>query len=377
MIYHLASNLLRDSFNRDDLVPLFRELPNRETSPEIWDRQVKYWSTFMKKWGYQNNVLDFSVNELTHALEYHNVLPPLQPSVDILVTSTILISQDSLLKREKSFLSSITDKLFGFMGKEKSKCDIYIFVDNLKNVVQKIMCDVECETTFSTDVVLTNEEIKEKYCQNYDFELIKAELQHTKGVKAYPNGYHIQCGRYSTISQDLVVAILNTKSIQYGIQKRLKQIEHDTQHELQKACQFKKQNRIKEAKNCLRRKKILQAQESRMSIINDNLSNILSQLAENELTKLITKDITQINNAAKKMQQPNIEDVDQVMIELGELIEDSQNLSDALQLPSQKYDDEEIEAELQALFNDDQPTKSNQAQASQPSQYPKMMFCNA
>lgn len=352
MIYANAADLFRMKFNKQDLVTLFRDLRSRDVNPEIWDKQIKFWTSMIVKWGDQYDVVDFSASQLEQAFEYDDYIPHIQPSIDVLTKSKVIVPHDTFVKK-KSLFRSFTSKIFGFANSSNQQNDIYIFANNLKHLAKKIISDIKLQEAFSTDVVLTNEEVKKQYCQDIDFDLLRTMLERTSNVKTYSNGFYFQTDRYPALPNDLVNAILNSKLILSSIDKRKKEIEKEIKNILAKAIQFKKQNLVNQSKNCLRRKRLLESQEDNMEKMHFDLSNILSQLAQNELSKSAVDSINQIHMNCKKMQLPDVQDIENMMDEFNDVVAQSAEISNALGSYGNQIDDSEIEAELQELMNYD------------------------
>lgn len=354
MIYSYATDLFREKFNKEDHIPLFRDLQSREINPEIWDRQVKFWSTLILKWCDQFNIVDFSVNQLTQAFEFRGVIPHIQPSIDSLSKTHTLVSRDSFLKKN-SFISSITSKLFGFINiSNQQQCDEYIYVNNLKRLAKKIISDVRIKDSFVSDTVLTNEEIASKYCQDIDFEYLKFTLQKTDGVRVYNNGFYFKTDNYSDLSNDTINAVLQLKLMLNFIDKRLQDTEKDLKNQLSKAIQYKKQNMKAKALNCLRHKKKLESKEEQLLKMQEFFSSVLLKLDEKQLNKTIVNTINQVHINSKD--SSSVQEIDNMMDELKDSISQLEEISDAIgsvSLTDNQIDDSEIENEFQELMGNE------------------------
>ncbi|KAK8894713.1 Charged multivesicular body protein 7 [Tritrichomonas musculus] len=356
MIYLNAYNLFRDRFNEDDFIPLFRDLQSRGVNPEVWDRQVKFWSSFITKWGMQYNIIDFSVNQLMQALEFHEVIPHIQPSIENLAKQHVLISRDSFVNKESSFIKSFASKLFGFASSNDHQSDIYIFVNNLKNLAKEIISDVEKQGLSSMNVVLTNDEIRKNYLKDGDFEYLKEMLKETKQVKAYKNGFYFQTEKCPILSSEMVNHILNLKNNKGIIERELVNVEKNIKNELERARQFKKQNKIDQAKRCLIRKRNLEKHESDLMNKDNFYFNAISQLSDAEYTIKFVESTKQNQALMKNISMPDVSDIENAKDDFDENNAQLNDLNEAIAL-SQKYDDDsELERELEELTDSSNET---------------------
>ena len=359
--YVKAYDIFKRNFQIGDLIPLFRELKSRDVCPENWERQIKFWSMLIKAWGNNSNVIEFSVDKLSQALVFQEVIPPLRPTIEYLVTTKVIIPCHSLLSN-KSLYEKVKSKILNFVNFNNVDNDKYVFSNNLKELCKKIVFDIESIATFSTDVILTNEEIKNKFLiendnplvAEADFEVIKAGFNTINNVKTYENGIYVQSSRYSNLSSDLINAVLSSKIILNNLENNLEQIKEKINNELERAKKYLKQKKKNYAINALRRKKSLETQEKNMNGMYENLSRILHQLAENEFNKTIFQDIDQINKTTKLMQQPDVNEIDNTFMELEDQMLKSSEISDALAKEiTTGFDELEIEEELNNLIEEE------------------------
>lgn len=351
MIYADATDLFRLKFDKENLIPLFRDLRNREINPEIWDMQTKFWTSLISKWGNQYNVIDFSVNQLSQSFEFNDVIPNIRPSIDILVKTKVIMPREKYLAK-RSIFNTFATKLFGFASSSQQS-DIFIFTNNLKQLVKKIISDIDIQASFSIDVIITNEEIKNKYGTKVDYEYLRHTLENTESVKAYSTGFYFKTDRFNSLSSDYVSEILKTKLILSSIDKQLNDIDKEKKMVVQRALQYKKQNMKTSAKNCIRNKLRLEARENSMRKMRDDLSNILYTVTDNELNTSVVDNINKIHQNLKKMQIPDVASVEDLMDDFNDTMHQSEELTNTFDLLDNKINDSEIEDEFNELMKNE------------------------
>ena len=101
MTYEVARALLNSRLDTSLVITLYRDMSTRDLAPDQWDRQLKFWSDLIKRWGREACVIDFRVEELKKSWMYDTLYPPLQPSLDLLVETKVLVTKEQCLHNDK------------------------------------------------------------------------------------------------------------------------------------------------------------------------------------------------------------------------------------------------------------------------------------
>jgi hypothetical protein len=318
-------------------------MANRDVNPDQWDQQLRFWSTLLKRWGVQASVIDFSVSELTDALMYDHIYPPLHPSITLLVKTGVLQSRDSALS-PPSLMSSIASAVFGFVfPTDPPLSPSYVFRTNLRERAERLVLAITSRPAMISDLCCTKEHLA-RQDPSVDIELLCAELGRMKHcVERRPLGYFFPYPAFGKPSREVVDGILKIKVGIASLNVRLEKLEEYIADQLQKARAFKGQNRNDQALICLRRKKMAQN-------MTDHINGVLTQL-ETALDQIEAGDMNaQTTEAMRQMiavPVPDREDVEQVLEEAAENAQRQRELSEALMPPP--VDEDELERELDEM----------------------------
>lgn len=359
MDYQYANTLLHDKLDDADeerVDRLFVNLKPKDKDSKKWNDQIKFWSRLIKSWEKETGIIEFSLDELTQTLIFNDLLPQLKPTIEYLCSIGLLKTRENLYTT-KSFFSSLSDKLFGFMRSSSIQDqDKFIFVDNLKNKVDCIIEEVERDAVYTSDIILTTKELEAKFRDDkkYPFDLILAQLDRDKRVKKYSNGYYFNVGDFSEtdFGDDVIHAIFQTKESIAKLNDKINVVDKQIDNDLNSAKSFKKQNRLKEAKSALVHKKMLENIHDNYYKMKSNLEAQLNQFEQGHTIKKVTNTLKNVNEAMKTIEMPSVEDVDKIMDEMQDFKDIQDELADAFQAPElANLDDDEIEDELANLPN--------------------------
>lgn len=127
--------------------------------------------------------------------------------------------------------------------------------------------------------------------------------------------------------------------------------------ELQKAMEFTKAKNKRAAINCLKRKKLFEAQVEQLAQYQLRLHDQMILLEGAKATTDTVDALRSGANAMKAIQKAtNIDDVDRTMESINEQQENMKQIQDALSTPvgpASEFDDDELEAELEELEDED------------------------
>jgi hypothetical protein len=343
-MYEVARELLHTSLVSEEVLGLYRSMVNRDISPDQWDHQLKFWSTIIRRWGTQASVIDFSVTELTQALMYDHIYPPLQPSLNLLVKTGVLQSRESALSGP-SLLSSIASTVLGFvLPTSPPPSAVYVFHTNLRERADRIVLTITSRPSLVTDLCCTRTHLASQD-PSVDIDLLCAELGRMKRcVEKRPEGYFFPSPGFGNPSREVVDGVLRIKTGIEHLGARLEKLESCVAEELQRARTFKSQNRNDKALACLRRKKLAEGMAARVEGAIRQLEAALDQIETGDMNVQTAEAMRR----AKAVPALDREDVERVLDEAAEQAARVRELSDALQPPPPE-DDPDLERELDEI----------------------------
>ena len=298
--YYEAKSIFNSLFHPEDYIYLYRYMYNREMNPAQYDSQIKFWSNLIKKWGTDTQCIEFSVNLLTNVLSFNTILPNLRPAIDFLVQQKIIFPKEEYIKKQ-SLISSISNNVFNYF--RKPNYDIYVFSCNLKLKIQKLIDNVSSSSTSLNDVVLTKEEIKGKIDDDIDEELLFAGLNKTKCIKSHTNGYSFQVKGFEHPNRQVVNLIIDNKCTLNKIKVRLDELGQRINDEKVKAKQFFDNGNKAKALYCIKRRKLLENQETKLLQLHNHQTQLIQQFEQNEINDRVTKLYMDSSEHLKKQKQ--------------------------------------------------------------------------
>ncbi|OHS96722.1 hypothetical protein TRFO_37061 [Tritrichomonas foetus] len=350
--YHQALVIFNDMFHKEDMIPIFRELKSRDINPDSWEKQIKFWSTLIKRWGKDAEIIDFSVDYLAQMLVYQENYPPLRASIDYLVKTKVIQSRDDFIAN-KSLALSVASKLWNFISPNKSPSpDVYIFSNNLKETVNHYLNEVESQASCNKDVALTEEEVKLAF-PDIDYEIVKAGLKLNKNVRTFNNGFYFRCSRFPSLEDKSAADIISVKTTIQNLEKKKEQIPLLIEKKINEARKSLKLNNRKKAIQCLKSKKLLESQENKLDIYIASYERALNLLMESEINSSLA-DVMKSVNHSMKMNIPDVGNIEEIMDEMDDNFAANDELTQAFARNlDNSIDDEEIEQELEALIEQD------------------------
>jgi hypothetical protein len=339
-MYSTATRILESRLNPGMVLDLYRELKTRDIEPDQWDLQIKFWSSVLKRWGDEANVLDFAVDQLQAALVYEELLPPLQPTLNFLVTTKILQSRESCLSPP-----SVISQIWAFVSSaDPPSSDSYIFQANLRERVGRLASHITSQAAVITDLCCTREELFVS-TNDEDIDLLCAELDRSKKVaQKRDRGYLFYHSRIPKIDLELADAILSTKSTLARIAKELDSAEAVMTREYERARRFKAEGRDQLAMNCLRLRKAAERRIPQLHGLEARLRAQLDDIANGDITNQTAEHLRAFGQL---MRRQDLGDVDALL----ESVEDTRAAGDELAaavIPPQ--DDGDLEDELNDLL---------------------------
>ncbi|KAK8900436.1 hypothetical protein M9Y10_002763 [Tritrichomonas musculus] len=373
MDYNTANSLLAEKLEDIDgskVDSLFANLRSKDKDSKKWKDQVKFWSRIIKNWGNDTDIVEFSVDTLTQHLTYNGLKPQIKPALDYLVSIGLLKTHEDVVTK-KSFLGSLSSKIFGFVWPSSSNTteDKYVFVDNLKSKVKSIISEVERDAVCTSDIILTDKDLESRFKDDskYPFDLILNELEKSKQVKKLKGGYYFEVGHFSEyrFDDEVIQRIIETKETIRLLDEKIDLLDKQMDYYLNLARSYKKQNRLKEAKSALAHKKIYENQRDKFDSMRMNLQNTIYQFEGRHDDMRYINLLKSTNDAMKNIGMPSIEDVDNVMDEIQDMNEVTDQIACAIQQPGLANMDDEIEDEFLNLpTGEEQPQHQHQPQSA-------------
>jgi hypothetical protein len=328
--------------------------------PEQWDQQLKFWSQIIKRWGIEANVLDFTVEELSKALVYRDLLPPLQPSLNLLVRTKVIQAREVFLSPPSVLASLSTGMVSLIFNPDPPPSDSYVFQANVRERVQRIADQILSRAGVITDVCCTRDDLF-AHDSDADVELICAELNRSKQfVERRPNGYLFITRSWGKIDREMVDAILSTKTTIARIEKQIEAFSEQISREYEKARQYKSQGRNPRALQCLRTKKVAEGRVSQLLGLKSQLDAQLDRIANGDITARTVEHLREFSRVSKIPKSDDIEELMEAVDETRAAGEELARATGAGANIEPEYDPE-LERELEALLaqEPDEPPRTH------------------
>ena len=360
--YIKASIIFNSRLHPEDYQYLFRVLPNRSVNPSQWDDQVKFWSSIIKKWGAETRVIEFSVKKLQEAFKYQSIIPTIKPAIQYLESQKIIKKKEDV--KNKSLMSTIASALIGLVVSRD--CDEYVFVNNLRLLVDELISGILSQASGLLDTVLTNEEILEKI-PGISQDILFSELERTKNVKKFENGFYFPTKRIQHVTNDLIQVILNDKKNLNKLTQQINELQEKVNAQKSLALKCAKRGNKSEAKTHLKMMKILEQQEYQSNQLYTKQLQLLYQKVDNEIAMRVASHYEENANYLRQVTSKITEDDDYKNMEDNMWQYDEVANALANQQPS---NDAELEAELGMMMQNEQhrygysPGTGQQMQAS-------------
>ncbi|KAH0791297.1 SNF7 family protein [Histomonas meleagridis] len=356
--YLKATIIFNTRFHPEDFQYLFRVLPNRSVNTSQWDDQIKFWSTIIKKWGAETRVVEFSVTKLQEAFKYQSVIPTIKPSIQYLESQKVIKKKDDV--KSKSLVRSIANALIGLVVSRD--CDEYVFVNNLRLLVDELIHGILNHASGLLDTVLTNEEIIEKV-PGISQDILFSELERSRGVKKYENGFYFPTKRIQHVTNELVQVILNDKKNMFSLVKQINELQDKINIQKSLAVKCAKRGHKSEAKTHLKMMKILEQQEYQTNQLYTKQMQLLYQKVDNEIAMRVA---SHYEENTKYLQQVTSQiNEDELYKNMDEMYQYGE-VTNAVANQQQQYsmeDEKELEDELQQLMqNESGRRRSNEQQ---------------
>lgn len=351
-IYDVARTILKSKLDVGLVITYYREMPEREVNPDQWDRQLKFWSDVIKRWGMEACVMQFSVSDLTKALMYDNLYPPIQPSLDLLVKTKVLKTKEDCLSAPSMFT-----KVVGYMlNSAPKRSEFYVFSENLKEQAIQVCERISSQASLITDLCITNSNLRDLCGTALDnnVDLIVAEFSRLKNfVECFDQGCYVKCSGFRKPSKSVITSTLSMKvhreRLDLDIEKREEQITAAGQA----ALMYHRQGRKQQAVRYLQHKKELEKRVSQLYNMRHGCQSRLDQIDNGDLNETTFQNLKGLNALVNL---PSVEDVEKEMDNFDEMRRVMDDVGNAW--TPVDINDEEIEAELNALLAEPQQSSA-------------------
>jgi hypothetical protein len=343
-MYEIAHRLLNASLDPKDVIYLYRTMDCRDMNPDQWDDQLKFWSKIVKKWGLQANVIDFSTEELTTALMYDRLLPPLQPSLTFLVKTRVLKPIDTYLTR-RSVLWSVTSAIFGYVfPRDPPPSPAYVFPMNLRERADRFVAEVSTRAGTLADLCLPQGELRPS-APSLNLDLLRAELaQMARAVETRPGGFFVRNAAFGAPARDVIDGIIATKATLARIASDVERYSQVAEDEYRRARQLHAQGRRAQALQCLRMRRVMENRLDNLNGIRIQLETALDQIDTGDLTATAAETMRRLTKAGT----PKVEDVEEIIEDAREQGRANDELARAIE-PA-PVDDGGLERELDEMI---------------------------
>lgn len=352
--YQQLGLIFTSRFHAEDFQYLYRSLPNRELNPQQWDDQIKFFTSIIKKWGSSTNVIEFSAKQASSYMRFNSIIPNILPSLRYLENQKIIKKRDDVVKN-RSVLGTIASKIIGMLwNTNNNECDKYIFVSNLKMVIDVLINRIVNQASSIIDLVLTNEEIK-KMMSGLEEDLLWAELERNKNVRKLNGGfYFISLKNKNKINNEFVESILDDKILIKKLGDRMEELDAKINKQINNARKFYKDGKKKDALTCLRYKKAYEKQLEQMSALNDKQIQILYNKIDHEISSRFLNEMQNNLEYLKNFNGPTCDEIENVQDEMDDIVKDTN-------YEIGTFDESELENELNQLVDNN----NNQKQADE------------
>ena len=341
MSFNRLTEIFEERFDKDLLLDLYRLLPNKETSPNQWDKQIKFWSSIIKQWSTEINILECKIQDILDSLIYNTLYPPIYSTIEFLINLKIIILKKNFLKK-KSFIKSIYNLIKPI---DLNPDSIIIFSQNVSLYCQRIQRQIISDSAFSSDLVISDYELENNYEIN-NLDLIIIELEKSGlAERINNNGFYFKSKNYPILSSTVLTSILNTKNLIRQIDLFINNTNQYIENEINRAKQYERKGRHSDALNSISRKRYYEEKIEKSFNIKQKLEILLSNLRENEMNSFMLKEFNNVNKIIKNSLK--IEDVDEVMDQLEESISNSNEINQTLS--NNKSFNNDYENELRVL----------------------------
>lgn len=348
---------------------LFAPLRTKELNPESWNSKIQFWSSLILRWAQHNNQPVVSMDLLEQAFQragkspycLEDVLHECWTRGQVVDLSRYLAELQprptwgSWLKGVGvSAMQSVGETIAGFRPND----DLVIpeVADRLMRSSLQMLTTVPPVLTLKNWKFLHETEVKKVInTQGFVFEFLQAKKQIMSEVIDGEKIYKISIGDHLVNFDETDVGIIKMQQTLKqltveidGLEKEINDLEEKVKHSLKNGSKMV-------AKNYLKKQKLQEKSLERKFTQLHNVESILEGIISAETNKKVVESYRSGLEALKvSLSSHNLEDVDELMGDIGETINKGEGLS--FMLARTKLDDsedmEELEKELEGLQED-------------------------
>ena len=365
MTFYRLKQIFNSLFDEDDTDDLFRQLPEREISPAQWDKQIKFWSKIIIQWSTDSQVIEVSVSDLISNLTWNDLIPPLIPTIQYLITTKVckLLSdykkRSTVMRMAQSFLRLVSTP-------EVKTTDKIVFHSNLKLLCQRIHDNVISRASLLSEYVLTNQELQEM-CNGEDLFIVTSELVQENLAIPAGNGYFFKDQKHSHVTKEIITAMENSKNILAKLQNLCNELESSSEKHKQQAVKLMNLKRKPEALTFMRRAKNQKAKYDKVYQLYKNIEASITNLDNTDINVFVANQMKAINQLSKS--NISVDKVDDIITQYQDTVDANDEITQALgeAHKDESYDENDLEQELLELVANE--SASSQEQQQQQHQY--------
>ena len=357
MAYYRLKQIFNTLFDEDDTDDLFRQIPEREISPAQYDKQIKFWTKIIMQWSTDSQIIEASVSDLVSNLTWNDLVPPLLPSIQYLITTRFCKLRSDYEKR--SGLSRMARSFMRLVSTPTvTNTDKIVFPSNLKILCQKIHDNVITNASLLSDYVLTNQELREA-CKDQDVALITTELIQDNLIETVGNGYFFKDPNRRQVTKDIIVAMENSKSILNKLQFLCNELENSAERHLQQAKKMKSLKRNKETLSSMKRYKTQLAKYDTVYKLFTNIEASINNLDSTDINVFVVNQMNVINKLSKS--NLSIDSVDDIIEQYKDTVDENDQISKALgEANEETFNEEDLMKELDEIMENEEKNSQQQ-----------------
>ena len=358
------SELCEDWRDSERMRVMFAPMRNRDLNPESYDSKVQFWKSLIKKWCSVKNKCSLTIKELEHAFLRDGDIPHCLPEVlsESIKTGDFMDSnrfRASLMPQKNwgGWIKSIGVRAAQSVGDS-------VLGHNPENIV---IPDI-AETLMGT--MLTDIRTRDPWLQKHNICYQKLsgalsdetfEYLRLKNLVQCCDIDSVQFIKYSCVAgesepfNDSDFCLIKLKLTQETLDNEIHKQEEELLNLKLKVKELLKSGSRLSAKTTLKRQKMVEAKLQQKLDQQMNIETLLEELVNVDSNKSVIQSYkTGVDELKSKLSDLNTDNVEEIMDDLREVIQESDDIGDALgaKVLNDSLDEDELEKELQILSED-------------------------
>jgi len=358
------SELCEDWRDSERMRVMFAPMRNRDLNPESYDSKVQFWKSLIKKWCSVKNKCSVTVKELEHAFLREGDIPHCLPEVlsESIKTGDFMDSnrfRSSLMPQKNwgGWIKSIGVRAAQSVGDS-------VLGHNPENIVIPDIAETLMGTML-TDIRTRDPWLKN---QNVCYQKLSGALSdetfeylRLKNLVQSSDIDSVQFIKYSCVAgesepfNDSDFCLMKLKLTQESLDNEIHKQEEELLNLKLKVKELLKSGSRISAKTTLKRQKMVEAKLQQKLDQQMNIETLLEELVNVDSNKSVIQSYkTGVEELKSKLSDLNTDNVEEIMDDLREVIQESDDIGDALgaKVLNDSLDEDELEKELQKLSED-------------------------